>query len=49
MKHTESDIKSNFVNDKLIEQIHKYQKISIKLLSLYLVQHYLHQIKGQQF
>ena len=43
MKHTELDIKAN---DGLIERINKYQKISIKLLSLYLVQHYAAPNKG---
>ena len=42
MKNTELDIKI----DRLIEQIYKYQKISIKLLSLYLVQHYTAPNKG---
>ena len=46
MKHTELDIKFNFANDGLIEHINKYQKISIKLLPLYLVQHYAAPIKG---
>ena len=46
MKHTESNIKSSFANDGLIERINKYQKISIKLLSLYLVQHYAAPNKG---
>ena len=32
-------IKSNFANVGLIEQIKRYHKISIKLLSHYLVQH----------
>ena len=46
MKHTKSDIKFNFANDRLIERINKYQKISIKLLSLYLVQKYAAPNKG---
>ena len=37
--HTELDIKIFFANDGLIELKNKYQRISIKLLSLYLVQH----------
>ena len=39
MNHTELDIKIYFAKDELIEQKNKYQKISIKWLSLYLVQH----------
>ena len=47
MKYTESDtLKSNFANDGVIERINKYQKISINLLSLYLVQYYAAPNKG---
>ena len=49
MKHTELQmytLKFNFANDGLIEQKNEYQKISIKLFSLYLVQHYAETNKG---
>ena len=46
MKQTELPLKSNFTNDGPIKRMDKYQKISIKLMSLYLVQHYAAPNKG---